>query len=111
MNTFTNLFKFHSWSNRKRFFSAVFAIVIIFACAYMVCDWFEEQDADNNTTMFAYNSVPNKEIYQKICNKIYVSISTLTTLGYGDIYPRHPLTQAIVACQTFITFMLITDIL
>ena len=100
----------YSIKNRPSFFTLVFSIIIFFALAYMACDWFEPNDKDNNTSMFAYNAVKNDTIGRKILNKIYVSISTLTTLGYGDMYPRHPISQTLVAIQTFITFMLVSDL-
>ena len=93
---------------RKKWWLA--PIIIFFALAYMACDWFEHNDKDNNTSMFAYNAVKNDTPCRKIINKIYVSISTLTTLGYGDMYPRHPISQTLVAIQTFITFMLVSDL-
>ena len=70
----------YSIKNRPSFFTLVFSIIIFFALAYMACDWFEPNDKDNNTSMFAYNAVKNDTIGRKILNKIYVSISTLTTL-------------------------------
>ena len=65
---------------------------------------------DNKSTYFCYNQIPNNTTFKKIWNKIYMSFTTLTTLGLGDIYPIHPLSQSIIAVQTFITFILVTEL-
>ena len=104
------LFIVNIFKKRKRFLKIVISIIFLFAFLYTILDINQVNDKDNNTTYFAYNSVPNKTLFQKIYNKIYLSISTLTTLGFGDIYPIHPLSQTIIAIQTFFTYFLISEL-
>ena len=121
MTTLTSFLKFHRLENRPIFFLIIFGGILFFAFLYMACDWYEQMnDSDGKKTdgskggqtkFFNYNSIPNGTPVQKIWNKIYLSITTLTTLGFGDIYPRHPISQAAIACQTFLTFMIITDLI
>ena len=87
----------------------IFLILIMFAFLYILIDFNDEVNDDNTTSKFAYNSVPNKTKFQKIFNKLYLSVSTMTTLGFGDIYPIHPLSQTLIALQTFSIFIAITE--
>ena len=121
MGTLTNFLKFHRIENRPTFFLIIFGGILFFAFIYLACDWNqkmyddEENEVDGSkggkTKFFNYNSIPNGTPVQKIWNKIYLSITTLTTLGFGDIYPIHPISQAAIACQTFLTFMIVTDLI
>ena len=96
---------------KKDFFFTTIIIIIFFAICYILFDFNEQTDENNNTSMFSYNNVPNKTVFQKIYNKFYLSISTLTTLGFGDIYPRHPLPQTVIGIQTFLSFFLISELI
>ena len=97
--------------SRIHFLLAVMLLVVFFAAIYIALDFNEPMDKDSNKTKyFYYNEIPNNTTFQKIWNKIYMSFTTLTTLGFGDIYPIHPLSQLIIAIQTFLTFFLITDL-
>ena len=99
-----------SFKKRELFFKNIMFLLMLFASIYTALDFSDEMTEDNTTTKFAYNSVPNKTVFQRIFNKMYVSVSTMTTLGYGDIYPIHPLSQFVVACQSLITFIIITEL-
>jgi hypothetical protein len=130
LSAFSNTLEKNSFGKRTRFFVIIFTVIIVWAIAYSVLD-FNETVIEGKTKYFAYNSVvnPNKdeeypqpdgttrtyskwEVYaQRIWNKIYVSITTLTTLGYGDIYPIHPISQALVAVQTLFSYVIITDLI
>ena len=121
MGTLTNFLKFHRIENRPTFFLIIFGGILFFAFIYLACDWGQKMYNDKGkeidgskggkTKFFNYNSIPNGTPVQKIWNKIYLSITTLTTLGFGDIYPIHPISQAAIACQTFLTFMIVTDLI
>lgn len=97
------------FSSRRSFLAAVIILVAVFAAIYIAIDFKEEMEG-NKTTYFCYNEIKNDTTFRKIWNKIYMSFTTLTTLGFGDIYPIHPLSQLITAIQTFLTFFLITDL-
>jgi hypothetical protein len=97
------------FNNRKKFFEIIFLNIIIFTFLYTLLD-INEESKGNKTKYFYYNEVPNNTLFEKISNKFYMSFTTLTTLGFGDIYPIHPLSQFMVAAQTFITFALVTDL-
>jgi|TARA_B110000914_G_C15401254_1_gene417323 hypothetical protein len=103
------LFSENWFISRKKFLISVLIIVSIFSISYIALD-FNEKMNGNKSTYFCYNEIPNDTIFKQIWNKIYMSFTTLTTLGYGDIYPIHPLSQFITAFQTFITFSIITDL-
>ena len=109
-NVFNNTIFSEKWFiSRKYFFASIIIIVLIFATIYITLD-FNEKMNDNKSTYFCYNQIPNNTTFKKIWNKIYMSFTTLTTLGFGDIYPIHPLSQFIIAVQTFITFSLVTEL-
>ena len=95
--------------NREKFFKIILKNVFIFALLYTMLDYNQEMKG-NKTEYFCYNEIPNETTFQKISNKVYMSFTTLTTLGFGDIYPIHPLSQLIVAIQTFVTFALVTEL-
>ena len=99
-----------NFNKRRTFFVNVLILLFIFSSIYIVLDFNDEMTEDNTTTKFAYNSVPNKTTFQRLFNKLYVSISTMTTLGYGDIYPIHPLSQFFVSLQSLLTFIVITEL-
>tara|TARA_B100000929_G_scaffold251173_1_gene211053 strand:+ start:4151 stop:4498 length:348 start_codon:yes stop_codon:yes gene_type:complete len=109
-NVFNNTIFSEKWFiSRKYFFASIIIIVLIFAIIYIALD-FNEKMNDNKSTYFCYNEIPNNTTFKKIWNKIYMSFTTLTTLGFGDIYPIHPLSQSIIAVQTFLTFILVTEL-
>jgi len=105
-----NIFdKYEGWFlSRKYFLETVFLIVIVFAIIYIALD-FNDEMKDDQTNYFCYNKVPNNTVFRKIWNKLYMSFTTLTTLGFGDIYPIHPISQSITAFQSFIAFALVTE--
>ena len=104
-----NLLSGKWFMSRRYFLVAVIVVVVFFASIYIALD-FNEKMIDNKTKYFCYNEIPNDTPFKRIWNKIYMSFTTLTTLGFGDIYPIHPLSQLITAIQTFLTFFLITDL-
>ena len=131
LSAFSNIWqKNNPFGKRSRFFAVVISVIIIWAIFYSILD-LNAKVRNGQTKYFAYNSVFNPnfnqeyelqngkkrtyskwEVYaQRIWNKIYVSITTLTTLGYGDIYPIHPISQALVAVQTLFSYVIITDLI
>ena len=87
----------------------VLTIVLVFALIYIYID-FKQSMNGTKTKYFEYNNVPNDTFCRKIFNKIYYSIITLTTIGFGDIYPIHPISQSITALQALIIYVLVNNI-
>ena len=99
-----------SITSRPEFFVTFTMIIAIFGAIYAALDWNSPLDKNNRTKYFQYGTMENNTPFQKVWNKMYMSITTLTTLGYGDIYPVHPLSQLVVAIQSFLAFALITEL-
>jgi len=99
-----------SIASRPDFFITFFVIIAIFGVIYTALDWNSPLDKNNRTKYFQYGTMSNNTPLEKVWNKMYMSITTLTTLGYGDIYPVHPLSQLVVAIQSFLAFALITEL-
>ena len=105
------LFTKEYYKRRGPFITLIIFIIMIFALVYFLLDFGEDiKEGETTTTYFQYNSIPNDSIARKIFNKIYFSLTTLTTLGFGDIHPIHPISQALVAFQTFSIFILISEL-
>ena len=93
------LFTTEYYKKRGPFITLIIFIIIISALVYFLLDFWEDiKEGETKTTYFEYNSTPNPndDIARKIWNKIYFSITTLTTLGFGDIYPGSKETNASV---------------
>ncbi|WP_408740345.1 potassium channel family protein [Acetobacter sp. AN02] len=54
-----------------------------------------------NDNMYHPFSIPSSEKYFSLPIAIYFSIITITTTGYGDIYPTADLSRLVVGCEIF----------
>jgi voltage-gated potassium channel len=72
------------------FFTFYSLLLILFACLYRVIDRFSD------LPQFARGGTPYHLSFQ---DSLYFSLVTLATVGYGDIVPRTPLMQVLVAIQ------------
>ena len=100
----------HRFSDRREFYITFSTIILIFGIIYTLLDFNLKPDKNNRTKYFQYGTMKNDTAFSKVWNKMYMSVTTLTTLGYGDIYPVHPVSQSIVAIQSFLAFVLITEL-
>ena len=75
---------------------ALILSIILFAIIYYVIDLLTEEKQ--------FNSEKNQNF---IWNKIYFSLVTQSTVGYGDIYPITLLAKVFVSIQIFVTMVLI----
>ena len=89
----------------------VISLVMIFSIFYFFLDLNEKPDEENKTTYFNYNKVKNETLFQKIINKIYFSVSVITTLGFGDITPIHPISISLITVQSVIIFFLVANMI
>ena len=75
-------------------FSIVIGFIILFAIIYTIAcpttDHWKGIDFDNDRTLF-----------DKFFNRLYFSLTTMTTIGYGDISPVSKTARSIVLLQMF----------
>ena len=98
------------FQQRKNFIKIIFIIILVYTCIYTIID-INQPMIGTQTKYFEYNSNNNTTLLRQIFNKFYYTITTLTTLGLGDIYPIHPLSQFITATQILIIFVLISELI
>ena len=75
-------------------FSIVIGFIIIFAIIYtIVCPTTDHWKGitENN----------DKTLFDKFFNRLYFSLTTMTTIGYGDIAPVSKTARSIVLLQMF----------
>ena len=96
---------------RSEFYGTFLAMVVVFAPLFAVIDWKEKADDNNRTKYFQYGSMKRETAAEKVSNYLYLSITTLTTLGLGDIYPVHPVSQMMMAAQTIVTFAMVSSVI
>lgn len=51
--------------------------------------------------------IKKKKLFDKVFDRVYFSIVTGSTLGYGDIYPNSRLTKLLVIIHLLILFLII----
>lgn len=83
---------------KLKHFSFIFGFIILFAVIYTIAcptsdHWKGIQD-DHDITLF-----------DKFFNRLYFSLTTMTTIGYGDIAPVSKRARSIVLLQMF-TFVI-----
>jgi hypothetical protein len=96
---------------KAEFYGTFLAMVVIFAALFAMIDWKEKADDNNRTKYFQYGSMKRDSVVEKLSNYLYLSVTTLTTLGLGDIYPVHPVSQMVMAVQTIVTFAMISSVI
>ena len=94
-----------------KFYTTFVSMVVFFALVYAAIDWNEKHDKNNRTKYFQYGSMKRNTPLEKISNYMYLSVTNLTTLGLGDIYPVHPLSQLFMGLETFSTFIMISKLI
>ena len=80
-------------SKRQQLLSSVF-IISVLMLASSLCMYSLEHDAQ-------------PEVFQNAFSGIWWSVSTLLTVGYGDIYPITPLGKAVSICITFLGVLMV----
>lgn len=92
-------------ANAKRLIRPAFAfftwyavLVIIFACLYTIVDRY------SNVPQFVVSGVSRDIAFSEA---LYVSVVTLSTVGYGDIVPHTPAVRMLVAAEIFTGVLLI----
>ena len=96
-------------ASRREFIRRMIYFILGFAVFYYFLD-VGEKVKDGRTSQFSYENLPNESKIRQLWNKLYLSITTTTTLGYGNIKPIHPLSQMAVALQSLTIFFLITEL-
>ena len=96
-------------ASRREFVRRMIYFIVGFAVFYYFLD-VGEKVKDGRTSQFSYENLPNESKIRQLWNKLYLSITTTTTLGYGNIKPIHPLSQMAVALQSLTIFFLITEL-
>ena len=95
--------------SRREFIHKMSYFIIGFAIFYYFLDAGEKLK-NGKTSKFSYGNIPNDSNIRKFWNKLYLSITTTTTLGFGDITPIHPVSQIAVAIQSLTIFFLVTEL-
>jgi len=89
------MFKNTTFTNKIQKFSIIIGFIILFAIIYTIAcpttDHWKGLTDDNDKTMF-----------DKFFNRLYFSLTTMTTIGYGDISPLSKTARSIVLLQMFI---------
>lgn len=80
---------------KLKHFSFIFGFIILFAIIYTIAcpttdHWKGIQDDQDKT------------VFDKFFNRLYFSLTTMTTIGYGDIAPVSKRARSIVLLQMFI---------
>ncbi len=96
-------------SSRRAFIRRMVLFILGFAVFYYALD-VGEKTRNGKTSQFSYAELPNESKFRQLWNKLYLSITTTTTLGYGSIKPIHPISQMAVAIQSLTIFVLITEL-
>ena len=82
-------------------FSLLIGLIIIFAVIYTIAcpttDHWKGLTEENDKTLF-----------DKFFNRFYFSLTTMTTIGYGDIAPVSKTARSIVLLQMFIFVLKLT---
>ena len=80
-------------SKRQQLLSSFFVLAVLML-ASSLCMYSLEHDAQ-------------PEVFQNAFSGIWWSVSTLLTVGYGDIYPITPLGKAVSICITFLGVLMV----
>jgi hypothetical protein len=63
----------------------------IVACMWCFTATFEEQDDDNHTNWLMAKEITDHSIGSKYLFALYFTVTTITTVGYGDISANNPI--------------------
>ena len=94
---------------RQQFIRRSIFFILGFAVFYYALD-VGEKTRNGKTSQFSYGDLKNNSRFRKFWNKLYLSITTTTTIGNGSIKPVHPLSQLAVAIQSLTVFVLVTEL-
>ena len=77
------------------FKAVLFLIILTHWCS---CFWFlVNLQEDSDSTWIDYNNLMEKSLLQKYIDSVYFTMGTVTSLGYGDMFPATD-TERIVTC-------------
>jgi predicted membrane protein len=85
--------------NHIKFFFKNIVLILIFSCIYFIA--FKYLD---NSYYFS-DKMKEKEI--SFIDFLFFSICTQTTIGFGNIVPRHNLTKILISLQLLISIALV----
>lgn len=88
--------------NKETLVILVITIILFYSVIYYFL-------LSQETKHFEQNNVEQKGQYKKLITSIYYSITTLTTIGLGEIYPVTSLAQIITASETIFVFLIISE--
>ena len=84
-------------------FSLLIGFIIIFAVIYTIA-------CPTTDHWKGLTEANDKTLFDKFFNRLYFSLTTMTTIGYGDIAPVSKTARSIVMLQMFIFVLKLTSI-
>lgn len=81
-------------STKIKNFSIIIGILIVFAVIYTIA-------CPTTDHWKGLNNINDATLFDKFFNRLYFSLTTMTTIGYGDITPDSKTARSIVLLQMF----------
>lgn len=96
-----NLVAFKFAKSKHSFFKKHIMLILFFALAYYISSIIIESFIINNDHIINnnHNNNNNKSEFSSFVDCLYFSLVTQTTVGYGDIVPKHTITKLITMLQ------------
>ena len=80
---------------KLKHFSFIFGFIILFTVIYTIA-------CPTTDHWKGITEAEDKTLFDKFFNRLYFSLTTMTTIGYGDIAPVSKRARSIVLLQMFI---------